>query len=108
MTYKSKLIFFGSVLCKKKLIVEQYNEIINFTISLLLFLVFYFVIRRAKILFPQNFLFAFIAFFSALMFTILETYFFPELLNVLEHFFYFLTAVFFFLTIRNMNNKVLK
>jgi hypothetical protein len=83
----------------------QNNEIINLLLSLLLFAVFYFVIRRAQIIFPRNFLFSFIAFFGAITFTIVETFIWPVLFNILEHFFYLLTAFFFFLTIKGIKTE---
>lgn len=80
----------------------QNNEIINFLMAILLFGIFYFVIRKAHIHFPKRFLLSFVSYLLALVFTLIESYFMPEFFNFLEHLGYFFTALFFFLTIRKM------
>lgn len=78
------------------------NEIINLILSVLLFAVFYYVLKRASIAFPRNILFAFLAYFSGLVFTIVESFYLPLLFDILEHLAYFITAFLFFMTMRGM------
>lgn len=84
----------------------QDSEIINLLLSVILFILFYYILKRAQIYFPRLLLYAILTYIAGLIFTVVETYYWESLFNILEHFCYMGAAILFYFTMKELKTQV--